>query len=517
MRHLHVGSLLARVSVVTALLSCHPLGHSQSFPGVLTWHNDIARTGQNLQESILNTKNVNAKQFGKLFSYPIQGQTYAQLLYLPNVSIPGQGKHNVVYAATEHDQVYAFDADGLVSKPLWQDSFIDPGHGITTVSTANSRCPSLKPEVGITSTPVIDAASGTIYVSAVTDEKGTVVQRLHALDVATGAEKFSGPVIIQATVDGVTFDPTSIQRAALLLLNGNVYVAYAYLCDPHPYHGWLMGYNAGNLQQQTAAFITTPNGDKGGIWQSGGGLASDGKSIYFMTGDGTFDANKGGADHGMSMIRMSADGGNLTVADYFTPFDWAQRSAKDLDLGSGGVVLLPTQSGAHPDEIIGADKSGDIFLVDRHHMGKFHAKSNDVVQQVHGTPNGYRSTPAYWRENIYYAGAKDNLRMYSITDGLLSTTSVSKSAQALHAPGSPTVSANGASNGIVWTLEPFVNGTGVLRAYDATKLSRELYDTNRAGSRDQPGVGTKFAVPTIANGKVYIATHAGVIVYGLLP
>jgi outer membrane protein assembly factor BamB len=319
---------------------------------VLTWHNDIARTGQNLKETMLTTKNVNTKQFGKLFSYPIEGQTYAEPLYVPNVRIPGQGIHNVVYVATEHDQVYAFDADGLTTKPLWHDSFIDPANGITTVSTQHSPCPSIRPEVGITSTPVIDATSGTIYVSAETDKKGTVTQHLHALDITSGIEKFNGPVAIEASVNGVVFDPLSIQRSALLLFDGMVYLGYAYLCAPRPYHGWVLGYDAHNLQQQTGVFLSTPNGNRGGIWQSGGGLASDGKSIFFMTGDGTFDANQGGADHGMSLIRMSVNSGNLMVADYFTPFDWARRSANDLDLGSGGVLLLPPQNGAHRDEII---------------------------------------------------------------------------------------------------------------------------------------------------------------------
>lgn len=506
-----------KVLLWMVVLSCHPALLCQSFPGVLTWHNDNARTGQNQQETILTPANVNAKHFGKLFSYAVKGQAYAQPLYVPGVNIPGNGIHNVVYVVTEHDQVYAFDADGLASKPLWRDSFINPAHGITTVSTKNSPCPSIKPEVGITSTPVVDSTSGTLYVTAETDENGTVVQRLHALDIATGVEKFKGPVVIQASFKGVAFDPTEIQRSGLLLENGNVYLAYASLCDPHPYHGWVLAYNAQNLQQQTGVFNTTPNGDKGGIWQGGGGLASDGNSIYFMDGDGTFDAHTGGDDYGMSMIRMSTKGGGLTVADYFTPFNWAQRSAKDLDLGSGGVLLLPTQSGPHPDEIIGADKSGDIYLVDRQHMGKFHAKGNDVVQQLQGTTNGYRSTPAYWQENLYYAGLKDSLDRYSVTNGLLSSKPVSKSTNTFHYPGcTPSVSSNGVSDGIVWVLESMGRGPAVLRAYDAIDLSKELYDSNQAGSRDKPGPGTNFSLPIVANGKVYIATQTDVDAYGLL-
>jgi hypothetical protein len=510
---------LARILLLIALIGCQRPALCQGFSGVLTQHNDNARTGQNQMETLLTTANVNSKQFGKVFSYSIKGQPYAQPLYVPGVKIPGKGTHNVVYVATEHDQVDAFDADGLTSHALWHISFINPAQGITTVSTQNSPCPSLKPEVGITSTPAIDRATGTLYVSVETDEKGTVVQRVHALDIATGSEKFGGPVLVQASVDGIAFDPTLIQRPGVLLENGTVYLGYASLCDPHPYHGWLLAYNAQNLQQQTAAFITTPDGSKGGIWQSGGGLGSDGKAIYLMVGDGTFDAHTGGIDYGMSMLRMNMKGGSLSVADYFTPFNWSERSAKDLDLGSGGVLLLPTQTGPHPDEIIGADKSGDIFVVDRQHMGKFHAKSNDVVQQLHGTTHGYRGSPAYWQQSLYYAGVDAHLSMYTITDGLLSSKPVSTSKETFPYPGStPSVSSNGASAGLVWIIEMSANGgQAILRAYDATDLSKELYNSDQAGGRDHPGRGTKFSVPTIANGRVYIGTQANLIAYGLLP
>jgi hypothetical protein len=509
---------VARISLLMAALGCSPPALCQSFSGVLTWHNDNARTGQNLQETILTPALVNSKSFGKVFSYSFQGQAYGQPLYVPNVSIPGQGTHNVVYVATEHDQLYAFDADGTESEPFWHVSFINPAKGITTVSTKHSPCASLKPEVGITATPVIDPASGTLYVSVETDEKGTIIQRLHALDISSGAEKFNGPVLIQGSFKGATFDPSEIQRTGLLLESGNVYLAWASLCDLHPYHGWVLAYNAQNLQQQTAIFSTTPNGHKGGIWQTGGGLASDGESIYFMTGDGTFDAHTGGANYGMSMLRMSIKGGALTVADYFTPFDWARRSAKDLDLGSGGVLLLPTQNRPHPEEIIGADKSGDIFLVDRQHMGKFHDKTNDVVQQLHGAGKRYMSSPAYWQQNIYYAGVNDHLSMYSISDGLLSTSPISKSTTIFGPPGAtPSISADGAHNAIVWVVEVYLNAPGVLRAYDATNLTKELYSSDQAAKgRDKLGQATRFSVPTVANGTVYIATQTELDAYGLL-
>jgi hypothetical protein len=485
---------------------------------VTTWHNDNARTGQNPQETILTTANVNSKTFGKLFSDPIVGQAYAQPLYVPGVQIPGRGTHNVVYVATEHDQVYAFNAD-TVGQPLWQVSFIDPSKGITTVSTQGSHCGAISPEIGITATPVIDDAGGTLYVTAETDEKGTIVQHLHALDIATGVEKFNGPVVIQGFVNSLEFDPTLIQRTGLLLLNGNVYFAYASLCDPHPYHGWLFGYNAQNLQLPPAVFTTTPSAAKGGIWQAGGGLASDGTDIFFMVANGYFDASKGGPNYGQSMIRMRPQGSTLSVADYFTPLDWAAKSKADLDLGAGGTLLLPNQSGPHPEEMLGEDKSGRIWVVDRQHMGKFHAKRNDVVEQIQGTKSGYWSAPAYWQEKIYYAGVNSHLSMYSITKGLLSPKPISESLRTFFYPGcTPSVSSNGANDGIVWVLQLTASHSpAVLRAYAATDLTKELYDSDQAArGRDQPGSATKFSVPIIANGKVYIATQTDLDAYGLL-
>ncbi len=509
-------SLLA----LTAVLTCQPHAIGQDFAGVLTWHNNNSRTGLNSQETILTPANVRTKTFGKLFSRPVRGQIYAQPLYVPDVSIPGTGAHNVVYVATEHDQVYAFDADGLGTKPLWQRSFIDLAHGITTVSTRGSPCKSLLPEVGITSTPVIDPATGTLYLVAATDEKGTVVQRLHALDIATGAEKFHGPAVIQASSNGVVFDPRQIQRAALLLEKGGVYLGFASLCTPRAYHGWLLEYSATNLQTPPLVFLTTPTGVKGGIWQSGAGPASDGASIYLGDGDGTFDADKGGINYGMSLLRLTS-GPELTVADYFTPFNERSLSKQDLDLGSGGILLLPKQAGDHTDELIEADKTGTIFVVDRLRMGKFNPKKNDVVEAVQGSQNGYYSSAAYWRQNIYYSGIDDNLSMYSVTEGLLSSKPVSIAPTKFRFPGcTPSLSANGMSDGIVWAIEPFVltqrGPAAVLHAYDATNVSRELYNSKQNAKRDTPGVQQKYSVPTIANGRVYMGTQTELDVYGLL-
>jgi hypothetical protein len=494
-------------------LGTHALG--QNFAGVLTRQNDMARTGQNLLETQLTTANVNVSSFGKLFSVPVQGQIYAQPLYLPNVPISGQGTHNVVYVATEHDQLYGFDADGNGSQPLWQDSFIDPGNGVTTVPTKQYNCGSLGPEMGITSTPVIDPSSGTIYVVVATEEKKQVVQRLHALDVTSGSEKFGGPVVLQATFQGVTFDPRQVQRSALLLLNGNVYMAFAALCARFPWHGWILGYSAQTLQQ-TAVFNTTPNGDKGGIWQSGGGLASDGTYLYCMDGDGTFDANSGGSDYGMSALKLPTSG-TLTVLDYFTPYNEAGLSKQDLDLGSGGVLLLPKQSGKHPDEMIGADKTGSMFVLDRDNMGKFHSNSNDVVQQLQGAKRGYWSSPAYWQQTVYYSGRGDYLSMYSVSKGLLSSKPVSTAPTRSASGSTPSASSNGQENGIVWAIEvTSLSKPAILHAYDATNVGDELYNSSQAGSRDTAGLANKFQVPTIANGKVYVGTQVELDVYGLL-
>ena len=494
-------------------LGAHAFG--QNFTGVLTRQNDMARTGQNLLETKLTTANVNVNSFGKLFSYPVQGQTYAQPLYLPNVSIPGQGTHNVVYVATEHDQLYAFDADGNASQPLWQDSFIDPANGVTTVPTQQYHCSSLNPEMGITSTPVIDPGSGTIYVVVATEEKKQVVQRLHALDVTSGSEKFGGPVVLQATFQGVIFDPRQVQRSALLLLNGNVYMAFAALCARFPWHGWILGYDAHTLQQ-TAVFNTTPAGQRGGIWHSGGGLASDGSYVYCMGGDGTFDANKGGSDYGMSAMKLPTTG-NLTVLDYFTPYNEAELSQRDLDLGSGGVLLLPKQSGSHPDEMIGADKTGSIFVLDRNNMGKFHSNSNHVVQQLQGAKKGYWSSPAYWQQTVYYSGEGDYLSMYSVNQGLLSSQPVSQAPTRFARSSTPSVSSDGPENGIVWAIDASnLSQPAVLHAYDATNVANELYNSSQAGSRDTAGLANKYQVPAIANGKVYVGTQVELDVYGLL-
>jgi hypothetical protein len=319
----------------------------------------------------------------------------ASPLYVANVNIPGKGLRNVVYVATEHDSVYAFDADGSQSAPLWQVSFIDPAHGITTVPPADTgETGDITPEIGITGSPVIDPSTNTLYVVAKTKEGSggntTYVHRLHALDIATGSEKLGGPVVIQGSVQG-TGDGTSggqvpflslreNQRAALLLNNGVVYVAFASHGDNPPYHGWVFGYSASTLQR-TMVYNVTPNGEGGGIWQSGDGLAADSSgNVFFVTGDGTFDANSGGRDYGDSIIKISSAG---AVLDYFTPHDHATMNAGDLDLGSGGTILLPDQPGAHTHLALSAGKNGTIYVVDRDNMGHYQTgNDNQIVQAI---------------------------------------------------------------------------------------------------------------------------------------
>ena len=528
-----VGShLVTATSLADSTQSASALVYITNYSGTFTYHNDGARTGQNLQESVLSTGNVNSSQFGKLFSYAVDGQVYAQPLYVANVNIPSQGTHNVVYVATENDSVYAFDADGLVSAPLWQTSFINPSAGITTVPASFVNSDSVQPQIGITSTPVIDPSSGTLYVVPYTLENGSCVYRLHALDITTGAEKFGGPVLIQASVPGtgagtdghgnVSFSSFyQGQRPGLLLVNGTVYVAFASGHDDMaPFHGWLLAYNSQTLQQ-VAAFNTTPNGGDGGFWASGGAPAVDGNgNVFFITGNGTFDANTGGVDFGDSIIKLSTSGGGLTLADYFTPFDQAYLSAKDIDLGSGGVMLLPDQAGAHPHLLVGGGKEGKLYVVDRDNMGQFQAGADSqIVQSLLGGA-GVWCTPAYWQNSVYLAPVNDTLKAFQVYNGLLSNAPVAKGSVAFTFPGAtPSVSANGSTEGIVWVIRRTTTGSqaAVLHAYDAANVSRELYDSNQAGTRDQLDVAVKFAVPTVANGKVYVGTSSTLTGFGLLP
>ena len=501
---------------------------------VTTFHNDNARDGQNLNETILAPGNVNATQFGQLFVQPVDGYPYTQPLYVPNVSIAG-GRHNVIYLATEHDSVYAFDADsntGAGASPLWKVSLINPPAGITTLNNVDVSCTDIDSEVGITGTPVIDLASNTLYVVANTKENGAYFQRLHALDLGTGAEKFGGPVAIRAVVTGsgdassggqIAFDPLmNNQRPGLMLVNGLVYISWASHCDNSPYHGWLMAYDAQTLQQ-LAVWNSTPNGSDGGIWQSGAAPAADSSgNVFLSTGNGTFDLNAGGPDAGDSMVKFGpVIGGAIPVLDYFTPYNQAVLSSTDTDLGSGGVVLFPDQppGSQHQHLIVGMGKQGSVYLVDRDAMGHFNSSGDtQIIEWMPGLLGGLWGTPAFWNNTLYIGATNDSLEAFSFNangSGMLSVAPVSATPEAFGYPGpTPSISANGTSNGIVWAMEAGADFTAILHAYDATNLANELYNTSQTGQK--PGGPVKFAPPTIANGKVYVETASQLAVYGLL-
>jgi hypothetical protein len=505
---------------------------------VTTSRNNNNRDGQNLSETILTPDNVNAASFGKLFAHTLDGSVYAQPLYMPSVAIPGLGTHNVVYVVTEHDSVYAFDADsntGVNARPLWYRSFTYADKGITTLSTTDVKCTNITPEIGITGTPVIDPVAGTIFLVARTKENGQFFQRLHALDITTGKDRPGSPKLIQAHVDGkgqdnvngvISFDPLhDNQRAGLLLQNGNVYISWASHCDLPPYHGWLIAYDETTLRQ-TGVWNSTPNGKLGGIWESGIGLASDSDSNVFLAiGNGSYDGKTGGNDFGDSIVRLTAVGGNrFHLADWFTPYNQLGLANADKDVGSGGVLLLPDQGEGAPHEhlLIEVGKEGSIYLIDRDNMGHFSAKSNSqIVQDMENSIAGMFSTPAWWNNNVYFGGAGDYLRQFTFdsTTEQLSAGAVSVSPTQFGWPGSsPSISANGASDAIVWALETdaFQSGSAILHAYDAMDIATELYNTNQSGKRDNPGEAVKFTVPTIANGKVYVPAVKQLTAYGLL-
>jgi hypothetical protein len=513
------------------------------YAGTLTYHNDNLRSGLNSNETALTAGNVNPNQFGKLFSRPVDGYVYAQPLWVPSVNVSGQGVRNVVFVATEHDSVYAFDAD-RAGTALWHTSFINPAIGITTVPKADVEVGvDLIPEAGITATPVIDAARGVLFVLARTKEvSGSItnyVHRLHALDITTGNEMPGSPMVIGGQVAGKGYDSVSgvvtfagwhqNNRAALLLLNGVVYVAFAALEDIDFYHGWVFGYDQNTLAQ-VSIFNDTPNGSKGGIWQGGGGLLADSSgNIFLATGNGTFDANKGGRDYGTAFLKLSPNGGTLSVADYFTPFSQKYLNLELIngDLASAGPLLLPDQNGLVAHLAMACGKSGTIYLMNRDNLGHNNPNTDQIQQALYGTiglsslPTGNYGTPAYSQGQIYIQGVKDPLKQFTISQSLLSAGPNAVSPETVGYPGTnPVVSSNGELNAIAWTIDASGNASNkpsILRAYDAANVAHEIYDSTLAASRDKAGPAVKFSSPTVANGKVYVGTQTELDVYGLLP
>lgn len=522
----------------------------ESISGVFTYHNDNARTGQNLKEGILTPANVNSQTFGKLFSLSVDGYVYAQPLYVSNLSIKGQTR-NVLFVATEGNSVYAFDAD-KPGNPLWQTSFIDPANGISTVpyqDTATAPdytgpgpiipggCTDLTPQIGITGTPVIDPATATLYVVAKTKEKNgnsfNYEFRIHALDITTGSGKSGSGKAIDVSVPGSTAPNEKNrvvfkalrqnQRAALLLSNNILTVAFSSHCVIRPYQGWVISYDAKNLEL-ISAFNVVPNDSKGkgGIWHSGGGPAADANgNVYVMTGDGPFDADTGGDSYSNSVLKLQ--NGSLALTDYFTPFNQKELENANADMSAGGPLLLPNQSADPQRTMFSMGKQGIAYLLNRDNMGKFQAGSNSQILQSFrwGTCGSGNclifGTPAYFNNTIYMAAIDDSLRAYSLVDGVFYPSS--QSTNKFPWPGaSPVVSANGTSNGIVWALQ--TNGSGapaILHAYPADFVSTRLYSSDENSARDNPGPAVKFTIPTVANGKVYVASTSQVSVYGLLP
>jgi hypothetical protein len=489
---------------------------------VTTWRYDLARSGANTHETVLTPTNVNKAQFGKLCSYQVDGQVYAEPLYVPVLRIAGQ-KHEVVFVATEHDSVYAFDATCGASQPLWQTSFLGPD--ITTMPCTMDSQPQcdvtvMSPEHGISPTPVIDPKSGTIYVAAQSVENGKYTQKLHALDLRTGAEQPGSPVVIEGrapTNGALRFDPEQgFQRAGLLLLDGVVSVPFA---SNDSANGWIFGYDAKTLAQKSV-FCVTPNGALGGIWSDGAAPAvDDSGNIYAGTGNGTFDADKNGADYGMSALRLVPAGATLAVTDYFTPTHAQKLSRRDLDLDSGGLILLPDQPGAHPHEAVIGFKTGELFLIDRDHMGG-HGTDN-AVQAFTANSGGIYSTAATWGANVYLAGVDGPLMQWTLQNGQFPSSPTNQTSVTFNYPGAtPSISSNGDKDAIVWTIatDGKVKGgkPAVLYANEASNVSIELYNSNAAGKRDQAGPGVKFSVPTVADGRVFVGAQSEVDIYGLL-
>jgi len=516
------------------------VGAAASAADVLTFKNDTARTGQNLAETTLTPANVTSSTFGLLRVLAVDGKVDAQPLYLSQLAIAG-GTHNVLLVATENDSVYAFDAD--TGSSLWHVSLMKPGE---TPSDTHG-CGQVVPQIGITSTPVIDrtaGAHGALYVVAMSlDSSSTYHQRLHALDVTSGAELFGGPTEIAAsftnTAGTTTFSAGQYEeRAALLLANGVVYTSWSSHCDDAPYGGWIIAYNKSTLAQTSALNVAPGSGgalsggshyDSNGpaIWMSGDGPAVDSAgNVYLLTGNGRFETtlNASGfpnqGDFGNSFLKIAGGSGTLSVADYFAMSREVSESASDDDLGSGGEMLLPdltdsTKTVKHL--VVGAGKDGNIYIVDRDNMGKFDANANHIWQEIDGVVVGaVFSSPAYFNSRVYYGDSNGTLKAFAISNAKLSTTPSSQSAATFPFPGtSPSVSANGSANGIVWTHEN--TDPAVLHAFDASNLAHELYNSNQAsGARDQFGSGNKFITPTVVGGKVFVGTTSGVAVFGLL-
>jgi hypothetical protein len=494
---------------------------------VLTYHNDVARTGQNLQETFLTPSTVGSDAFGKVGFLATDGLVDAEPLYVSNLIFAGH-PHNVLFVATEHDSVYAFDADTLAE--LWHVTVLLPNE----VPSDDRHCAQVSPEMGITATPVISLTGEqpVMYLVAMSkDAEGSYFQRLHALDVRTGAEIPGSPTTIEAEYPNLqgttTFDPKQYkERAALLLQDGIIYTTWASHCDEGSYTGWIIGYNATTLQQANVLNIT-PNGTDGAIWMSGSGPAADAQgNIYFLDGNGTFDTTLDASgfpvhgDFGNAFLKLSNTGGKLIVADYFNAHSTEHDSDRDADLGSGGALLVPDVqdgSGKTVQLALGAGKTNKIYVVDRNALGKFNAKNDNALYQKleHVLGGPVFSTPAYFNNTVYFAAVNDTLKAFPIQNAKVGSQPASRTTAHFAYPGAtPSISANGDSDGIVWVVEARGSDAGVLHAYDASDLTREFYSSGKTNGRDAFS-DNKFITPMIANGRVFVGTLTGVAVFGL--
>jgi len=535
---------IAGPHLITAQLKTNPnvIGSASvevtDFAGTFTWRNDNSRSGQNPKELALAPATTNSSTFGKLFSCPLDGYAYAQPLYVANLSIPGSGTRNVVVVATEKDTVYAFDADANTNPcvPLWQKSLI-PAREEAIPVDPNIFSDDITPSIGITGTPVIDPSSSTLYVVAETQTmeiQPSYIERLCALDLATGQPKIQ-PTEIQYLPLGLVGPPFSPrlgnQRAALLLDNRTVYIAFGSHHDLGDYHGWLIGYDASTLNpnmmlNQNMVFDVAPSGLQGGIWQSGGGPSADANhNVFVATGNGSFDVNLGANDYGDSFLRLNTAGA-LSVADYFSPCDQLMLFTSGQDLGSSAPVLLPDSAGSlsQPHWLVGGAKNGSLYVLNRDSLGGYCAS----VQEVPVGDGPILSTPLFWNNSIYVAAGNGKLKAFPMAGGVVNPTALASQSPEILGPqgATPVVSSNGANNAIIWLIDtsgalttpPSPNTPAILRAFDASDLSKEIYNSAMApNNRDTAGLAVKFTVPTVANGKVYVGTQTELDVYGLLP
>jgi hypothetical protein len=521
------------------------LGRSQV--NVTTYKYDSARTGQNVRETILSPASVSGGNFHRIFTASLDGYVYAQPLYVSGLNgVAGgmSGKaYDVVFTVTEHDSVYALDADSTnpAGSILWHHTYLGAGEAPVS-APADISCGDLVPEVGITSTPVIDINSSTMYfVTKSKEANNSLVQRLHAISLLDGSEKFGGPI----TIEGQTPDSTvrfdalrQFNRAALLLDAGKVIIGWASHCDVQPYHGWVMAYDSSTLKQ-LAVFTTTPNGSEGGVWMSGGGIAADAQHrIFFSTGNGDYDgaANQDYAD---TILRLDPQSnGEFKVGDWFTPWNQKSLDDRDLDLGAGGLLLLPDlpDGGSHPHLLVQMGKNGTMYLLDRDNMGKYCdgcTQDTQIVQSIPSALKGMWGTPAYWNGFIYWvagrpatSGLSDAFRVWRFNAGGSGKISASPSSQAAmsfrFSAAAPVVSANGNADGVVWLLDNRAfnaapPGPQVLYAYDATDLTKLLYTSEQApGGRDRPGGAVKFTTPIVANGRVFAGGVRSLTAWGLV-